>query len=312
MADQRITEYEAEMRDPNGRPNDRTVVVFSIPEGKTLPTQVTSRSWLSSKPAEQFEQSFDITYPNDGPEDVFALNVPKTTKVVDRTADESVRTIAERVWAGRREFDSYHGIKVEYKDADEPWWKSTSIRRVWRSGLKWRIECCNRDRQVFQPIWEEETPSDDIYRAGWRIRMAKKLGSFPESVSDGFDSWVFDIAFDEKDQNGTRIPTLADSKRGHLGWFQGTPLPEQASQCPSWRVANCYPLGGRPDLVSTCGLDTEAGSCRAKLLKILATDGHDAGAVQKHWISPESGISICSTTSSDLRVQQILLSVFFQ
>lgn len=80
--DRRWTEFTFECRDARRKPNDYRVT-FRVDPEKQLPVEMRSTEKFSSNdPA--VERSYSMDYPEAGPEDIYALGVPRDAKVVDR------------------------------------------------------------------------------------------------------------------------------------------------------------------------------------------------------------------------------------
>ncbi|HVX12705.1 MAG TPA: hypothetical protein VHC22_16105 [Pirellulales bacterium] len=81
--DRRWTEFTFECRDARHTPNDYRVT-FRVDPEKQLPVEMRStEKFASNDPAA--ERTYSIDYPAAGPEDIYALGVPRDAQVVDRT-----------------------------------------------------------------------------------------------------------------------------------------------------------------------------------------------------------------------------------
>lgn len=80
--DRRYTEFTFECRDARRTPNDYRVT-FRVDPEKQLPAEMRSTEKFSSNdPAA--ERTYSIDYPEAGPEDIYALGVPRDAQVVDQ------------------------------------------------------------------------------------------------------------------------------------------------------------------------------------------------------------------------------------
>ncbi len=80
--DRRWTEFTFECRDARRTPNDYRVT-FRVDPEKQLPMEMRStEKFASNDPVA--ERSYSMDYPDAGPEDIYALGVPRDAKVVDR------------------------------------------------------------------------------------------------------------------------------------------------------------------------------------------------------------------------------------
>ncbi len=82
----------------------------------------------------------DLDYPQTGPADIYALGVPRDTKVVGSKIPKAVRTLDDKVRAAREAFaPSYYAIICTSAQREDRW-VPESVRVVYKSDDRFRIE----------------------------------------------------------------------------------------------------------------------------------------------------------------------------
>jgi hypothetical protein len=149
----------------------------------------------------------EIDYPATGPEDMYALGVPKTAKIVVRTLALNVEQLATEIvspkhWANNK----FSALVIESRQ-DQAWWQGLSINRVWKDGLCWKID--HSMGPVTEPF--DKPPPEGTDQAEWWRQKAKKRPFTPESLCDGKWYWSY--------HTKTRSPTPKDTA---AGWPENT------------------------------------------------------------------------------------------
>lgn len=122
------------------------------------------------------ERQITFDYPEQGPNDIFALGVSPETLVVDRSLPDDVARLVAEIEKGRRQFDNYHAIVVE-SSSMAPWWNGNALQ-VWRKGKKWRVE-----RALQHP--STAPVQEDVARKNWWFTNAQALPFAPANMCDG-------------------------------------------------------------------------------------------------------------------------------
>jgi hypothetical protein len=146
-------------------------------------------------------QRQDIDYPATGPADIYALGVPKTAKMVDRSLPSDVEQLVAAVVARSRWADKrFSAVVVESYDG-RPWWDGQCMFRVWSSGFRWRVD---RSVGYYRPPGEPIPTGADP--AAWWRQKAEKQQFRPETRCDGTWRWRYDPK--------RRSPTAAEIAAG--------------------------------------------------------------------------------------------------
>ena len=123
---------------------------------------------------------YDFDYPAEGPADIYALGVPRESRVDDQLPSLETSRIARVVEAGRKDLDGYFAVVYEYL---------TQARLVWRKGDKWRVELYlfrGDPRDLHSPA-----PGEDII-GWWKGQMKGNDAEFhPLFVCDGSRIWRY-------------------------------------------------------------------------------------------------------------------------
>jgi len=144
---------------------------------------------------------WDVDYPATGPADIYALGVPKTAKIVDRSLPSDVEALAATVVARSRWADKRFYAVVVQSDDGKPWWDGRCFYRVWSSGFRWRVD---RTYGYWMPPGEPIPTGADP--ATWWKQKAETLQFQPENRCDGKWEWRYDAK--------SRNPTPADIAAG--------------------------------------------------------------------------------------------------
>jgi hypothetical protein len=196
----RLIEYSLTYRLSGGRDVSSVVRVnpaTNLPETATIKTgggEMTCR--------------FD--YPEFGPEDVYALGVPKDVVVVDRVPPADLRRLATGVLDGRRDFDDYYCVLVQ-SAASQHWSRTSRMYRTWRKGDCWRIEQAFSDQQDDEVLWKQPLPPDETDRKAYWFKRARETRFYPVIVCDGRHIYRFQQEF--SDQAQSRITFLTTGAR---------------------------------------------------------------------------------------------------
>jgi hypothetical protein len=121
-----------------------------------------------------------MTYPLDGPREIYALGVPASAKVVDNTPPQDVRQLIAGAQSVRRRFDDYCAVVVQ-SDSSDPRTPSPSqptCLRIWRKGKRWRVEQCRLS-------YRNQRVPDDVDPKLWWHEQANKSRSLIRAISDG-------------------------------------------------------------------------------------------------------------------------------
>jgi hypothetical protein len=216
-------------------------------------------------------QRWEIDYPETGPDSIYALGVPKNAKLVEHVfdvLDPEIERIVSEVHAARWWQDNYSALVVQ-SDDKQHWSQAVQLFRVWKSGIKWKIE------RTIQPIFgDKKLPPDDTDRAAWWREKAKNMQFAPEELCDG--KWIWDYLV-----QGASI----EKKRNNM----------ILSRDQAWQ--NCLISAGRPNICTsmcnaTIDLKPKSGPPNTVLLEfrnpIIGRPGSPFNPpIQRCWIAPE-------------------------
>lgn len=262
--------------------------VFRVDPGTGLP-----RSCRLTPPEGLGEIQLTIDYPGTGPEDVYALGVPKTVELVDRVPSGDLERILDGLKIGRRRMDPYIGLIVE-TGAQDDWWDARSVYRVWRSGAKWRIE-----RAFFPDVTRlrKQLESGQVSRPGdgedplaWWKKTAERLRFEPVLLSDGKKAYRFNVRYnkevilpdDDPDQLSFHVESI---QRDKVRLDRDDPRPSLIV-LPEFRA---YPVLHSPSLYAKTSLDAEPKIGPAgTVLVTIAHEGRDSKVRYRRraWLDP--------------------------
>lgn len=112
-----------------------------------------------------------IDYPETGPQDIYAIGVPRDARVVDRMPTRNLKRIAEILDRNRRELDNYVAAYGFVPNSPQA--------LIYRSGDQWRTASCSPTRDLFKSNREygaflaEQPPANEgELRSWWKTRLS--------------------------------------------------------------------------------------------------------------------------------------------
>jgi hypothetical protein len=155
-----------------------------------------------------------IDYPDHGPSDIYDLGVPRTAKLIDHIPPDNVGRILAGLKAGRHQFDDYCTFVVEERLLPTNYFPKITVYRVWRKGLKWRVE-------RLRPEQKGWTPPPNVDAKWWKAHQGEFM-FVPTLVCDGKEYRDYYLADDWK----PGMPIPVPGKPTGLGQTVGpNPLP---------------------------------------------------------------------------------------
>jgi hypothetical protein len=189
----RCIEYRFRWRDRDLDAQSSTEFVAYVDPDTRLPFRLDliGASNRNRTPFERYD------YPETGPEDIYALGVPKTAQIVDCTLPLEVeRLAAATVAESRRDDIQFSALVVR---SSQGW---HSGYRVWKKGACWRV-----DSSVGSLARRREpSPAAEVDAARWWRAKAEKAMFAPQAIFDGKSLWEY--------RRETRHPNQAEIAAG--------------------------------------------------------------------------------------------------
>lgn len=123
---------------------------------------------------------FEFDYPAEGPADIYALGVPRQTKLIDRVPPRELSSILADIKQQHTSLDHYFVIF-----AHEGGGYFFPERLGWRQGDRWRVELCCFPKDYTLPKLPPDAKNGTAF---WRAEL-KKLSTLPLLVCDGKTVW---------------------------------------------------------------------------------------------------------------------------
>jgi hypothetical protein len=223
---------------------------------------------------------YDFDYPADGPPDIYALGIPRESRVDDRLPSLETSRIARVVEAGRKDLDRYFAVVYEYL---------TQAHLVWRKGDKWRVELYFFRGELSQ--LRSPAPGEDMI-GWWKGQMKGKDAEFhPLSVCDGSQIWRRD-----KETGWNRERYVAPGK-GHEA--------AMSAGANSYLLElHAYPrIGAGGRFVGDLAQGSKKGPANAprepqKSVRTLYEVGNSDILNQRLWLDPEHGFATARSEST--------------
>lgn len=275
-------EYRFVIADTTGS-GIRTETTMLVDPKTKLPTR-----WdvISRGPAgEKHGISCELDYPDSGPASIYALGVPRSAPVVDNVPRGDLKRILDGLALGRTRFDNYRGIAVTGSRTPVPDGRGPAIcYQVWRKGLKWRIELCQRKGRGLMP------PDADP-QTWWNEQVANSRVIL-KSLSTGTQYcrmepvWAKPPQPDPNDPRYVKIDSFKKVVRS---------ISEQSDPWRGYYVAEMAEFMGHPPLlgegnapyVMTVNPEPETGPAGCVLVESLRTDNTPGKMIgRRYWIDP--------------------------
>ncbi|MBC8868768.1 MAG: hypothetical protein H8E44_05095 [Planctomycetes bacterium] len=235
-------------------------------------------------------------YPQQGPEDIYALGVPKAAEVVDRIACSDVTTIAEAFQKGRTEFDDYDAVFVQHVEGRDasPLKDGLMIRRVRRLGNKHRVD------YLLRAMPGVEAPTEGADMATWWNENREKFWSVPTLICSGKTRTTYLMVDDLMPKEGKPNLEVALRMSNPVSGFPHDPtvawphlMPEFSSRPHLWTTleARSFSFDPVPD-------DGPEGSVR-----VVITREEDEVAPERarYWFDPEHGFCVVKAVEPVIR-----------
>lgn len=140
-------------------------------------------------------QTTVVSFPDDGPTSIHDLGVGQEISITDRMpAPGLVKLLTQRKRV-RMDFDRYYGMSIQVHPGDH-WVNSLQVKRLWRSGNKWRTEYLIWDPTDSERIHRQEAPPKGTDPLKWWADQLPNERFRPTTMSDGKNTWRFE--FDAK------------------------------------------------------------------------------------------------------------------
>lgn len=140
-----------------------------------------------SEAANDVEIVVDFDYPDEGPSDIYALGVPRSAKIDDRSPKGDLAQIVAANRAGRERLTSYYAVYDKSFGPPEKF-VELDLHRLWRKGACWRLEMAIPNANAVQAvknIVNAETPPEGFNTATWWAELLRQFDMWPREVCDG-------------------------------------------------------------------------------------------------------------------------------
>jgi hypothetical protein len=154
---------------------DRNQATLRVDPETKLPVSLALAS--PTNPKDPLTWLFD--YPEHGPLDIYALGVPRETKIDDRMPSNDALEVLRAMVSSREEIGDFRLLVGEYSIYGD------RGAVVWRKGDRWRVDSYSNDGNV-TPVVE---PPNDRDWAEWFEARLKGYEPIPVFVCDGKTVW---------------------------------------------------------------------------------------------------------------------------
>ncbi len=244
-------------------------------------TKLPHSSLARSREGQVMTTFFD--YPDHGPGDIYDLGAPRTAKLIDRIPPGDLNRVLAGLKAGRVRFDDYLAIM--------DWGDGQNVFRVWRKGVKWRVE------SLFSVAKGWPSFPRDADAAWWKLHQAEYL-SITQAICDGETVFYYQTVGNVFERGRKEPPSLKLSMRQAIN-----PSDDPFMPWPSYFVEHL----GHPDVYQPTHdrdfqLEPRPDDGPPETIRLQVRDTHNSGPTRpdlyRLWIRPAQGfISMRSETS---------------
>jgi hypothetical protein len=234
-------------------------------------------------------------YPANGPTNIFDLGVPKTATVIDHVPTGELSHIIESLKADRGRFDDYDAIAVEQlegtKTKFDPSFKNSSIKRIRRSGHRYRID------QLLTAKRTLAAPSKDESMGEWWLNNREQFWSVPQLLCDGQHTSLYQMT------DGRIIPLtkpnlsviLAKENTGRLP--SDDPAVEWPSLMPEY---SCRPHLWEFDENRSFEMTPKADDGPPGSIRVVVSGsrGRWSGELYRYWFDPKRNYVLLQSTAT--------------
>ena len=186
----RWLEYELTVKNEMGGPNPSTLTsefVFRVdPETRLVRSMLVSQR-ADGKPTVPEQVMVDFDYPEQGPEDIYALGVPRSARLDDRFPAGKLAEIVKANEAGRKKLVPYCAV-VDKSFGEPKGLLDLAPHRFWRTSTKWRLETAFPTREAVAAVKEAmnaAAPAEDLATMAWWDELLGHFNMWPREVCDG-------------------------------------------------------------------------------------------------------------------------------
>jgi len=257
------------------------------------------RMWLRVDPRTGLPRTWDVEvrggaklrqvldYPEFGPADILAMGVPATAKRVDRIPSDDLNRLLTGLKVSRNRFDDYCGYSWSEGTTQANVTTTANVKRVWRKGLKWRVDNDLPRLTTKAAILEWMKVPNDADLAWWQ-RRGKDVIYEPQAICDGQTIWYYnykpqplspDVPYSSKLESVTSQPVYGSHDDPMMPWPHL--LPEQLGH-PSVDVPDNvreFLLEPKPD-------DGPPNTVRLRV-RIAGSNDPNRADLYRLWVNPK-------------------------
>lgn len=275
-------EYEFKIRDPDL--TDAVHMTVRVDPQTKLPHLWRTEALIDK---EKLSREVVFDYPEKGPEDAYAIGVPRSARVVDRIPKDDLARLMAGVKAARQRFDSYCALVVQADDKEE-WWQGRPSQ-IWRKGNRWRMDF------PIAKFGQGQQPPVGANQVQWWHDRAKEVPWMPSMRSDGTATyWITAKVKLASDPKKSTYEVTETKKTPELG-TEDDPLPAVYALMPEFLSHPPMGIGGQ-GLEPVLELQPRDGPPGAVLLSVRQVgkmpaaqrpkDLPPAPDLYKYWIDP--------------------------
>ncbi|QVL31632.1 hypothetical protein KIH39_22740 [Telmatocola sphagniphila] len=269
--DNRWTEYAFDFEDDRHSP-PQFRQIFHVPSGSQLPSKMVEEWKFQEKP---YSRTYAIDYPESGPENLYAMNVPKDAQVIDTTSGKELKKLLDDYAKKQRQsFDHYKATILTSIQQDD--WKTLGL--------------VHRSRHDDQGHSGEEVDLTQIQRLQM---MLGANGPNPDAVKQLLDE-VRKLPKEANPLAFKLIESLPDSAGRMLWWKAEVDKMETTrylnkdtispSYCPDRII---YPGLGLPNQGVRATLNPKPSIGPSEAAMITVQDVKTGKNVRRYWLAPD-------------------------
>lgn len=170
-------------------------------------------------------QTTAVSFPENGPTSIYDLGVGEDISITNRMPAPALAKLLTQRKRVRMNFDRYYGVSIQVQPGKH-WANSLQVKRLWRSGNKWRTEYMIWDQADSERIHRQKTPLEGADPLKWWASQLPNERFRPTTMSDGRNTWRFEYDAKKSEDNPKRWDfTIKPATKGSYPINTEDPMP---------------------------------------------------------------------------------------
>ncbi|MCA9076176.1 MAG: hypothetical protein KDA93_14195 [Planctomycetaceae bacterium] len=245
-------------------------------------------------------------FPETGPQDIYALGVPRDTEIVDHSPHELAgdrKQLADAIRQAAEGFDDYRALAI-LSDPDLPWHVGTPML-VWRRGNQSRTEIGSIDPDAPLPT---DIPGDDADQVGWWKERCNSLWFMPVQVFDGDKTFSAQFVSPESEHRHLEHPHVRRRQDWAVtGWREESFRSEWPARTAPIVWTYSQNIEGRLESplykIEVIDEPTDSAPQAIRIKAVSAPDGLNRADEWNYLLDPDKGYALLHSTTASYTIE---------